>query len=39
MLATGANLAFNAVRRVAGADVQPLATARQEIDLLRRSRT
>ena len=35
----GANLAFNAVRRVAGADVQPLATARQEIDLLRRSRT
>ncbi|RYB92378.1 glycosyltransferase [Nocardioides glacieisoli] len=38
-LATGANLVFNAVRQLAGTDVRPLATARQEIDLLRRSRT
>ncbi len=38
-LASGANLAFNVARRVAGTDVRPLSTARQEIDLLRHRRT
>jgi len=37
--ATVANLAVNVVRRAAGTDVRPIATARHEIDLLRRTRT
>ncbi len=36
LAATGANLAFNAVRRAAGSEVQPWDTARHEMSLLRR---
>lgn len=35
LVATGANLVVNAARRAAGRDVEPLATARAEIALLR----